>query len=66
MKGEEIRMTIAAMEYAKKGAPTEITHDEYKGRLVDVQPLTDGYVCGIYRFPGGECCGGPMIRLIGD
>ncbi len=52
-----------AKKYLKKGAPAEIMHGEYTGRLVDVQPLNDGYVCGIYRFPGGTCCGGPMKKI---
>ena len=56
-------MTSAAKEYAKRGAPTEIMHGEYAGRLVDVQPLQDGFVCGIYHFEGGTCCDGPMINI---
>lgn len=56
-------MTELARKYLEAGAPLEITHDKYKGRLVDVQPLNDGYVCGIYRFPGGDCCGGPRLKI---
>ncbi len=56
-------MTTNAKKYLEKGAPLEVMHGEYKGRLVDVQILNDGYVCGIYRFPGGTCCEGPMIKL---
>lgn len=49
-------MTELAKKYLAKGAPLEIKHGEYIGRLIDVQPLQDGYVTGIYRFPGGDCC----------
>ena len=52
--------------YAEKsGAPLEIMHGEYKGRLVGVQRLNDGYVCGVYHFPGGTCCPAeaPVIKL---
>lgn len=56
-------MTKLAKVYLAAGAPLEIKHGEYTGRLVDIQPLNDGYVCGIYRFPGGECCDGPMLKI---
>lgn len=56
-------MTENAKKYLTKGAPLEINHGEYTGRLVDIQPLLDGYVCGIYRFPGGTCCEGPMLKI---
>lgn len=49
-------MTELAKRYLEAGAPLEIMHGEYCGRLVDIQPLVDGLVCGIYRFPGGDCC----------
>ncbi len=58
-------MTEAAKKYLKAGAPLEIMSGKYKGTLVDVQPLLDGYVCGIYRFPRGDGCGGPMLRIMG-
>lgn len=48
--------------YEAAGAPRDIYHGEYRGRLVDIQPLTDGLMCGIYRFPGGDCIGGPALR----
>lgn len=50
-------------KYLKNGAPLEIMHGEHKGILVDIQPLCDGYVEGIYRFPGGVCCDGPMLKI---
>ena len=56
-------MTEFVKRYLDAGAPLEIKHGEYTGRLVDIQPLTDGYVCGIYRFPGGDCAGGPMLKI---
>jgi len=49
-------MTDAAKQYLAKGAPLEIKRGEYIGRLIDVQPLSGGYVTGIYRFKGGDCC----------
>ena len=58
-----IDMTENAKKYLTAGAPFEIMHGEYLGRLVDVQILLDGYVCGIYKFPGGECCEGPMLKI---
>lgn len=48
--------------YEAAGAPRDIYHGEYKGRLVNIQPLTDGLMCGIYRFPGGDCIGGPTLH----
>jgi hypothetical protein len=58
-------MKERARKYLEAGAPPEIRHGEYVGRLVDVQPLNDGYVTGIYRFPGGECCPAeaPIIKM---
>lgn len=55
-------MTEYAKRYLSAGAPESIMHGEYEGILVDIQPLTDGFVCGIYRFPGGDCIGGPMMH----
>lgn len=51
--------------YLELGAPQEIKHGEYVARLVGIQQLNDGYVTGIYRFPGGECCPSeaPMVKL---
>lgn len=51
-------MTEYARRYLSAGAPETIMHGEYEGTLVDIQPLVDGLVCGIYRFPGGDCIGG--------
>ena len=48
-------MTEYARRYLSAGAPETIMHGEYEGTLVDIQPLVDGLVCGIYRFPGGDC-----------
>ena len=58
-------MTENAKKYLEKGAPEFLMHGEYKGRLVDTQPLLDGYVSGIYRFPGGDCCPAeaPMLKI---
>lgn len=56
-------MTENAKRYLENGAPLTINHAEYIGRLTEVQPLTDGYVCGIYHFPGGETIGGPRIQI---
>lgn len=56
-------MTLYAQRYLEAGAPLKIMHCEYEGRLVDIQPLNGGYVCGIYRFPGGDCCDGPMLKI---
>ena len=56
-------MTIYAKKYLAAGAPAIIHHGDYVGRLVDVQPLSDGFVCGIYRFPGGDCCEGPSLKI---
>ena len=56
-------MTEFAKRYLEAGAPLEIKHGEYTGRLVDIQPLTDGYVCGIYRLLGGVCIDGPMLKI---
>ena len=50
-------------EYLQAGAPLKIMHGEYTGRLVDIQPLNDGFVCGIYRFPGGDTIGGPTVKM---
>ena len=55
-------MTEYARRYLSAGAPETIMHGEYEGTLVDIQPLVDGLVCGIYRFPGGDCIGGPMLH----
>ena len=55
-------MTEYAKRYSAAGAPETIMHGEYEGTLVDIQPLVDGLVCGIYRFPGGDCIGGPMLH----
>ena len=55
-------MTEYAKRYAAAGAPETIMHGEYEGTLVDIQPLVDGLVCGIYRFPGGDCIGGPTLH----
>lgn len=55
-------MTEYAKRYLSAGAPETIMHGEYEGTLVDIQPLVDGLVCGIYRFPGGDCIGGPTIH----
>ncbi len=55
-------MTEYAQRYLAAGAPESIMHGEYEGTLVDIQPLVDGYLCGIYRFPGGDCIGGPMLH----
>ena len=55
-------MTEYAKRYLSAGAPETIVHGEDKGKLVDIQPLVDGLVCGIYRFPGGDCVGGPAIH----
>lgn len=49
-------MTKLAEKYLKLGAQETIIQDGYKGRLIDIQLLSDGYVTGIYRFPGGDCC----------
>ena len=42
-------MTEYARRYLSAGAPETIMHGEYEGTLVDIQPLVDGLVCGIYR-----------------
>ena len=55
-------MTEYAKRYLAAGAPETIMHGEYEGTLVDIQPLVDGLVCGIYRFPGGDCIGGPTLH----
>ena len=55
-------MTEYAKRYLSAGAPETIMHGEYEGKLVDIQPLVDGFVCGIYRFPGGDCIEGPMLH----
>ena len=55
-------MTEYAKRYLAAGATETIMHGEYKGTLVDIQPLVDGLVCGIYRFPGGDCIGGPTLQ----
>lgn len=55
-------MTEYLKRYLAAGAPETIMHGEYEGTLVDIQPLVDGLVCGIYRFPGGDCIGGPMLH----
>ena len=57
-------MTEAVQRYLENGAPLKIMHGEYEGTLVDIQPLNDGYVCGIYRFPRGTSCGGPILKII--
>lgn len=49
-------MNESVKKYLEAGAPLKIMHGEYEGTLVDIQPLVDGLVCGIYRFPGGDCC----------
>lgn len=56
-------MTEFAKKYLEAGAPLEIAHGKYTGRLIDIQPLDDGLVCGIYRFPGGDCCEGPALKI---
>lgn len=57
-------MTEYAKNYLEKGVPLIIMHGEYEGHLVDVQPLVDGLVCGIYRFPRGDCCEGPALKIL--
>lgn len=39
--------------------PRRIRHGDYIGVLSGVQPLLDGEVAPLYRFPGGECMGDP-------
>jgi len=56
-------MTENARKYLEAGAPLEINHAEYVGKLVDTVRLNDGYVCGLYRFPGGDCAEGPMLKI---
>lgn len=55
-------MTEYAKRYLSAGAPETIMSGEYEGVLVDIQPLVDGLVCGIYRFPRGDRVGGPTIH----
>ena len=49
----------------KDGYPWKIKgNDGYTAVLVDVQPLLGHDYCGIYRYPGGDCCHG--LREIKD
>ncbi|MCM1296131.1 MAG: hypothetical protein NC311_11370 [Muribaculaceae bacterium] len=50
-------------KYIQAGGEEIIYHGEYAGVLVDLQPLTDGTVCGIYRFKGGECIGSKALKI---
>ena len=58
-------MTELAKKYMESGAPETIYHGDYAGHLIDVQPLNNGYVTGVYRFEGGVCCPSeaPAIKL---
>ena len=55
-------MTEYAERYLLAGAPETIMHGKYEGQLIDIQPLVDGRVCGIYRFRSGDCIGGPAFH----
>ncbi len=56
-------MSEFSKKYLEAGAALNIAHGEYVGRLVDVQPLPDGYVCGVYRFSGGDCAEGSRLKV---
>ena len=41
----------------KDGYPWKIKgNGGYTAYLVDIQPLVGHDYCGIYRYPGGDCC----------
>ena len=40
--------------HQRYGWPLKIHARGYDAYLVDIQPLTDGQVAPIYRFPGGD------------
>jgi hypothetical protein len=42
------------MLHEKYGWPLKINARGYVAYLIDVQPLVDGLVTPIYRFPGGD------------
>jgi hypothetical protein len=48
-------------KYIDGGAPKEILREnKYRGVLIDIQPLVDGQVIGIYQFDSGQAIGGTV------